>query len=305
MSNRDDVREFLTTRRAKVTPEQVGLPGGQNRRVPGLRRGEVAMLADVSVEYYSRIERGDLSGASEPVLFAIADALRLSDAERDHLFDLARASSSSPLRRTKRTVRARGIRPGLQLILDNVTAGPAIVRNGRLDVLGTNRLARAMYSDLFPNAALLTDGSIPNLARYTFLDRPRSDAFHPDWELAADQTVAILRTTAGKDPYDKALQDLVGELSTRSPEFRQRWGAHDVRRHAIGEKHFQHPMVGPLDLIYEGADLMADDDLSLLFYTAEPGSPTAERLQLLANWAATHEHDAATAAGSPATAADA
>lgn len=305
MSNRDDVREFLTTRRAKVTPEQVGLPGGKNRRVPGLRRGEVAMLADVSVEYYSRIERGDLSGASEPVLYAIAEALRLSDAERDHLFDLARAASSSPLRRTKRTTRAKSIRPGLQMILDNVTAGPAIVRNGRLDVLGTNRLARAMYSDLFPNAALLTDGSIPNLARYTFLDRPRSDAFHPDWELAADQTVAILRTTAGKDPYDKALQDLVGELSTRSPEFRQRWGAHDVRRHAVGEKHFHHPMVGPLDFIYEGADLMADDDLSLLFYTAEPGSPTAERLQLLANWAATHEHDAVTPEGSPASAADA
>lgn len=305
MSNRDDVREFLTTRRAKVTPEQVGLPGGKNRRVPGLRRGEVAMLADVSVEYYSRIERGDLSGASEPVLSAIAEALRLSDAEREHLLDLARTASSSPLRRTKRTLRAKSIRPGLQLILDNVTAGPALVRNGRLDVLGTNRLARAMYSDLFPNAALLTDDSIPNLARYTFLDRPRSDDFHPDWELAADQTVAILRTTAGKDPYDKALQDLVGELSTRSPEFRQRWGAHDVRRHAAGEKHFHHPIVGPLDLIYEGADLMADDDLSLLFYTAELGSPTAERLQLLANWAATHEHAATTHEGSPATAADA
>jgi transcriptional regulator with XRE-family HTH domain len=291
MSSRDDVREFLTSRRARVTPEQAGIPGGRNRRVPGLRRGEVAMLADVSVEYYSRIERGDLAGASEPVLHAIADALQLGEAERDHLFDLARAASSGPLRRTKRSSPAKAVRPALQLVIDGFTAGPALVRNGRLDVLGTNRLARAMYSDLFPNAALLQDGSIPNLARYTFLDRPRSDRFHPNWGIAADQTVAILRTTAGKDPYDKDLQDLVGELSTRSPEFRERWGAHDVRKHATGEKHFLHPMVGALDMTYEGADLMADPGLSLLFYTAEPGTPTAERLQLLANWAVTQEHE--------------
>jgi hypothetical protein len=185
-------------------------------------------------------------------------------------------------------MRPQGIRPGLQLILDAVTDGAALVRNGRMDILATNRLARAMYSDLYP-----TGGRVPNLARYAFLDRARSDRFYPNWDLAADQTVAILRIEAGRDPYDRDLQDLIGELSTRSPEFRQKWGAHDVRRHATGEKHFIHPVVGPLDLVFEGADLMADPGLNLLIYTAEPGSPTREALQLLASWALTQELETA------------
>ncbi|ROP74515.1 helix-turn-helix transcriptional regulator [Curtobacterium sp. PhB115] len=280
-TNRDDVKAFLVSRRARVRPDQVGLPAGPNRRVAGLRRGEVAMLADVSVEYYSRVERGSLAGVSDGVLSAIAGALLLDDAERDHLFDLARAANASPVRRSGRSSTPKTLRTGLQYVLDGFTGGPAVIRNDRLDVLGVNALGRALYADLFRT----TDH--PNLARATFLDREWADAFHPDWDLAADQSVAILRAAAGHDPDDRALQDLVGELSTRSPEFRAKWAAHDVRRHATGEKHFVHPVVGPLDLSFEGTRLMSDPGLSFLIYTAEPGSPTADALRLLGSLAAT------------------
>ncbi len=283
MNNRDEVRDFLTTRRAKLTPEATGLPGGGDRRVPGLRRAEVAVLAGVSVEYYSRIERGDLSGTSDAVLHALGDALQLDDAERQHLFDLARAANTSPVRRA-RSGKAPVIRPGLQLVLDSVTEGAALIRNRRMDILAANRLARAIYAALYTN-----DGRLPNLARFCFLDRARADLFYPDWSLAAQQTVAILRIGSGRDPFDKGMQDLIGELSTRSPEFRALWGAHDVRRHATGRKHFVHPVVGPLDLVFEGADLMADEGLNLMIYTAEPGSPTRDALGLLASLAVTAE----------------
>jgi transcriptional regulator with XRE-family HTH domain len=285
--NQNEVREFLTTRRARVQPEQVELPGGRNRRVPGLRRGEVAVLADVSVEYYSKLERGHLAGVSESVLDAVARALLLDDAERDHLFDLARAANASPLRSARRSRRAQTIRPGLQFILDGITGGPAFIRNGRLDILAANTLGRALYADLYANQPHPI-----NLARFAFLDRAHSDLFYPDWDLAADQSVAILRAEAGRDPYDKDLQDLIGELSTRSAEFRTKWGAHEVRRHATGTKHFHHPVVGDLDLVFEGADLPVDPGLSLLLYSAEPGSPTADALRLLASWAATPKAEA-------------
>jgi len=290
-TNHDDVKDFLVSRRARVRPEHVGLPAGANRRVAGLRRGEVAMLADVSVEYYSRLERGSLSGVSESVLHAIAGALLLDDAERDHLFDLARAANASPVRAARRrSTTPKTLRPGLQYALDAFTGGPAFIRNDRLDVLGANALGRALYADLFQKPER------PNLARAAFLDRGWSDAFYPDWDLAADQSVAILRAAAGHDPHDRELQDLVGELSTRSPEFRTKWGAHDVRRHGTGEKHFVHPVVGALDLLFEGSRLMSDPALSFLLYTAEPGSPTADALRLLGSLDATERRDAAHAA---------
>jgi transcriptional regulator with XRE-family HTH domain len=292
-TNSEDVKDFLVSRRARVRPEQVGLPTGPNRRVAGLRRGEVAMLADVSVEYYSRLERGSLSGASDSVLHAVAGALLLDDAERDHLFDLARAANASPVRAGRRSTTPKTLRLGLQLALDAFTGGPAFIRNDHLDVLGANALGRALYADLFREAER------PNLARAAFLDRDWADAFYPDWDLAADQSVAILRAAAGHDPHDKDLQDLVGELSTRSPEFRAKWGAHDVRRHATGEKHFVHPVVGALDLSFEGARLMSDPSLSFLFYTAEPGSPTADALRLLGSVDATDRRDALHAAAEP------
>lgn len=239
------------------------------------------MLADLSVEYYAKLERGNIAGASAGVLDAIASALQLDDAERSHLADLARAASTPGLLARRRPAKkATPVRPGLQLALDAITAGPAFVRNGRLDVLGANALGRAFYADVFASPGL------GNLARFNFLDLERSTRFYPDWETAADTSVAILRTEAGRDPHDRALQDLVGELSTRSDEFRVRWGAHNVRSHGTGVKRFHHAVVGDLTLAFEGLESTADPELSFLIYTAEPGSPSEERLRLLASWAA-------------------
>lgn len=284
MQNREEVREFLTSRRARVTPEQVGMPGGPGRRVPGLRRNEVAMLAGMSIEYYARVERGDLGGVSEGVLEAIAGALRLDDAERSHLFDLSRAANESPVRAARRPRAMKQIRPGIQLALDAVTAGPAFVRNGRMDVLAENALFRALYADMYDRPERPV-----NLARYTFLQTEQSERFYPDWSMAADINVGILRIEAGRNPHDKAMQDLIGELSTRSQEFRTRWGAHDVRNHANGDKYFHHPVVGDLFLTYEAMDLMSDTGLNFLIYTAQPGSPSEDSLKLLASWGATRQ----------------
>ena len=284
--NRDEVREFLTTRRAKVQPAQVDLAPGPNRRVPGLRRTEVALLAGVSVEYYSRLERGNLAGASDAVLHAIAGALQLDEAEREHLFDLARAASVSPTRRQRRSPRHAVVRPSLQRALDAISGGPALVRNGRLDIIAANTLGRALHADAYASPERPV-----NLARHAFLDRQRSGLFYPDRDASADAIVAILRAEAGRDPYDKDLQDLVGELSTRSQEFRAKWGEHNVRRHATGVKHFRHPVVGALDLLFEASELMADPGWKLLIYTARPGTPTEDALRLLASWAATQEQE--------------
>lgn len=280
MDNRNEVREFLTSRRAKLTPEQAGLSAGGNRRVAGLRRGEVATLADVSIEYYAKIERGTLAGVSNSVLDAIARALQLDDAEREHLFDLARAANGPATAVPRRKPKQWSARPGLQLALDAITAGPAFVRNGLMDILAVNPLGRAFYDEV------LNGPGRGNLARYNFLDE-RSRVFYPDWNAAADISVSILRTEAGRDPRDKQLHDLIGELSTRSDEFRTRWGAHNVRRHGAGTKNFHHHAVGELTLSYEGLELTAEPGLSFLIYTAEPASPSQERLQLLASWAAT------------------
>jgi transcriptional regulator with XRE-family HTH domain len=282
MDNQSEVREFLTSRRARLTPEQAGLQAGSNRRVPGLRRGEVAMLADVSVEYYSKIERGKLVGASDSVLDAISRALRLDAAERAHLFDLARAATGPTLEAPRRKPKGWSTRPGLQLVLDAITGGPAFVRNGRMDILATNPLGRIFYDEVFNGPGQ------GNIARYALLD-DRSHDFYPDWPGAADITVQILRTEAGRDPYDKGLQDLVGELSTRSDEFRIRWGAHNVRQHTTGTKNFHHHAVGELTLIYEELALTAEPGLSFLVYAANTGSPTEERLRLLASLAATDD----------------
>ncbi len=285
MDNRAEAREFLVSRRAKITPQQAGLPAGSGRRVPGLRRSEVAALADVSVEYYAKLERGALAGASAGVLDAIARALRLDEAERAHLFDLARAADgTSALERPRRRAgSAWQPRPSLQWVLDSVVDGPAFVRNGRMDILAANRLARAFYDEVYADPQ-----RPPNLARFAFLDRA-AHRFYPDWEQLADVTVAILRTEAGRNPHDKDLQDLIGELSTLSDHFRERWGAHNVRRHGSGAKNFRHHVVGELTLAYEGLELVAEPGLTLTLYAAEPGSPSAEALRLLASWAATQD----------------
>jgi transcriptional regulator with XRE-family HTH domain len=285
VDNREEVREFLQSRRAKVTPHQAGLPAGGARRVAGLRRSEVAALAGMSVEYYAKLERGALAGASAGVLESLARALQLDDAERVHLFDLARAAdgTSALARPRRRSTRAWTVRPSLQWALDAITAGPAFVRNGRMDLLAANPLARAFYDDIYTNSQ-----EPPNLARYAFLDSA-SQKFYPDWEQIADITVAILRTEAGRDPHDKDLHDLVGELSTRSDEFRARWAAHNVRHHGTGTKHYHHHLVGDLTLAYEGLEMAAEPGLTLTIYTAEPGSPSEERLRLLASWSASND----------------
>jgi len=274
-----EIREFLTTRRARITPDVVGLPVyGDNRRVPGLRREEVALLAGVSVDYYTKLERGHLSGASDDVLEALARALRLDEAERTHLFDLARASQPATATRHRRTKKQQ-VRPGVQRILDSMTAAPAFVRNGRLDLLAANLLGYALYSHVVP-------GQPANTARFVFLD-PRSDDFYLDWDHVANEVVAILRSEAGRDPYDRGLTDLVGELSTQSEIFRTKWAAHNVRYHDTGVKRLHHPVLGDLELTYESMELTADSGLAMFAYTAEPGSKSEEGLRLLASWAAT------------------
>jgi transcriptional regulator with XRE-family HTH domain len=284
VDNQREVREFLTSRRARITPGQAGLPAGTRRRVPGLRRSEVAALADVSMEYYAKLERGNLAGVSPAVLEALARALRLDDAERAHLLHLAQTADGTDALtrpRRRRTKDQWKPRRSLQWTLDAVTAGPAFVRNGRIDLLAANRLARAFYADVYADPH-----NQANLARFHFLD-PASRRFYPDWDQAADITVAILRTEAGRNPHDKELHDLVGELSTRSDAFRTRWGAHNVRHHGTGTKRFHHHAVGDLTLAYEGLEMTAEPGLTLTIYTAEPGSPSEEGLRLLASWAAT------------------
>lgn len=280
MDTRSEIREFLTTRRARITPEQAGLRtyGTGPRRVAGLRREEVALLAGVSVDYYTRLERGNLAGVSEMVLDALARALQLDEPERAHLFDLshAQATTTQPRRRRSPTQR---VRPSVQQMLDAITT-PAYVRNGRMDILAANTLGRALYAPIFD-----TPRRPPNSARFAFLDQRAHDFFR-DWDKTADDAVAVLHGEAGRNPYDRGLTDLIGELSTQSEEFRIRWARHDVRYHDTGVKRIHHPSVGDLDLGYEVMKLAADEDLTMFVYVAEAGSRSDESLNLLASCAA-------------------
>lgn len=283
MDSHAEVREFLTSRRARVTPQQAGLSDEGDRRVPGLRRAEVAALAGVSVEYYARLERGAIAGASPSVLDAVARALRLDDAERAHLFHLAHAANgtSAGMRPRRRSAQPWSVRPGLRWVLDRFAA-PAIVRNGRMDLLAANQLGRAMHAAVYDS----TGEDTPNFARFTFLHLDAARHFYGDWAVAADTVVAILHTESGRDPDNRDLHRLVGDLSARSEDFRRRWRAHDVRYHGAGVKHFRHPAVGRLDLAYESVDMISEPGLTLTFYAAEPASATAHALDLLAGWAA-------------------
>lgn len=282
MDHRSEIREFLSSRRARITPDQAGLPAyGGNRRVAGLRREEVAMLAGVSVDYYVRLERGSLASASDSVLDALARALQLDEAERDHLFDLARKEGKAPASRQRPT--AQQVRPAVQQVLDAIADAPAWVRNARHDLLAANQLARALY------APLRADPRRPaNTARFVYLD-PASKDFFVDWDRAADDVAAMLRSEAGRNPNDKGLTQLIGELSTRSGEFRTRWAAHNVRFHRNGRKKLRHPVVGDLDLDFEAMEFPSQPGLTMLVYTAAPGTPTADALRLLASWAVTQD----------------
>ncbi|GLY16880.1 helix-turn-helix transcriptional regulator [Kineosporia rhizophila] len=279
MDSRRDLTQFLATRRARLRPEQAGIaqPQGRRRRVAGLRREEVAHLAGVSVEYYTRLEQGRARGASDEVLHGVAQALQLSDTERAHLFDLVRALGPAP-RRTRPRKDVPQARPGLQTLVDTVTGAAVIMVSEKGDVLGANALGEELYSPMFRNP--LPPGEIRNLPRFIFLD-PAARTLHRDWESVAEPVVAILRAAAGRNPYDKSLSNLVGELSTRNEYFRVRWAGHDVRPLSNGQKLFHHPQVGDLDLNYEYLDVADGQGVLWLMYYAEPGTPAAEGLQLL------------------------
>ena len=283
MNLRSEIREFLSSRRARISPEQAGLPAyGGNRRVKGLRREEVAMLAGVSVDYYVRMERGSLAGVSESVLDALASALQLDEAERDHLYALARESGTGPRRRARRTPGT--VRPALQQVLDAITDAPAWIRNGRHDVIAMNQLARALY------APVLADPRRPaNTTRFVYLNPEAAEQFFVDYDQITRDAAAMLRLEAGRNPHDEDLVALVGELSTRSELFRQRWASQDVRFHRSGRKRLRHPVVGQLDLDFEAMELPSEPGLLLNIYTAAPNTPTADGLKLLASWAASQE----------------
>jgi len=293
MDTTDEIREFLTTRRAKITPDRAGLPTfGRHRRVSGLRREEVALVAGISVEYYTRLERGNARGVSDDVLEAVSRALQLDDAERAHLLDLVRTVNDQPPPR--RSAAPPRVRPSIQRVVDALSDVAAFVHNGRLDIVYANPLAAAIYSDHYRDPV-----RPPNTARFLFLD-PRAKTFYVDWERVAQDVVATLRGEAGRNPYDRALSDLIGLLSTRSDEFRVRWASHDVRFHRSGTKRLHHPLVGDLTLTYESLELPADAGLTLVTYSAEPGSPSEAALRELGRWSATRMKLNAVEAGTQA-----
>jgi transcriptional regulator with XRE-family HTH domain len=276
MDTKTEVRDFLTSRRAKITPAEAGLTTYGTRQVPGLRREEVATLAGVSVDYYNRMERGNLAGVSDGVLQAVAGALRLDEAERAHLFDLARASRDRAAGQRRRPAR-RTVRPSIEWMINAMTGAAAFVVNSRQDILAANHLGRAFY------APVLDSPAPANMARFTYLD-PRATDFFADWSRTAKECVAALRTQAGRDPLDRDLSDLIGELSTQSEEFAALWATHDVRLHRKTEKSFTHPVAGDLTLRYERLAVDGDPGLEIYAYIAEPGSRSAQAFSFLASY---------------------
>jgi PAS domain-containing protein len=278
-----DLGDFLRTRRARIQPEEVGLPSHGRRRVPGLRREEVAQLAGVSVDYYIRLEQGrgpggpsrtKSGGVSDAVLDAVARVLRLDETEHAYLHAVAR-----PRKQGARPAAPR-VRAGIQLLLDSMDRTPAFVLDRRMTVLAWNALADAVFGY---SATTAEARSIP---RQVFLD-PAAQDFYPEWQAVAAQSVAHLRVQAGHHHNDRQLTALVGELSLKSEDFRRLWADHQVRECAYGVKRVQHPVAGRLVFPYETLTLPGEGDLALLVYTPEPGSETAERLRLLGSWKAT------------------
>jgi transcriptional regulator with XRE-family HTH domain len=274
MPVKSELSEFLRSRRERLRPVDVGLPDRGQRRVPGLRREEVATLAGVSTDYYVRLEQGRNISASADVLDALARALHLDDAERLHLHDLAKPR---PFRRS--TPPPQRIRPGVRLMLDRLDT-PAFVLGRRMDILATNRLCRALLADFDAMPA-----GERNHARWVFLD-PRARELYGDWETVARENVAILRMDAGRHPDDERLAALIGELSVKSPEFARWWADHDVLVRGHGTKRYRHPIVGDVEIRYEALQL-ADEDQTLFIYNTEPGSASAQALALLDSWSAT------------------
>ncbi|WP_221347722.1 helix-turn-helix transcriptional regulator [Streptomyces beigongshangae] len=287
LDRRAELSEFLRTRRARLKPEDVGLPDfGRHRRVPGLRREELAQLAGVSVAYYTRLEQGNGRNVSAEVLDSIARALRLSGAEHAHLTHLAKPRQH----RRKPSARPQQVRVALRQLIDSFDGVPAYVVGRRSDVLAWNRMAAAVFGDWSRMPA-----QERNWARMVFL-RPEYRELFVEWEQKASDIVSYLRMDAGCHPDDPRLSSLVGELSVKSEEFRRLWATHDVKEKSHGMKRVHHPLVGELALSFENFRLVDDEELSLVTYHAEPGSASAEGLRLLASWGAD-----ATRAGSATT----
>ncbi|MEU8759854.1 helix-turn-helix transcriptional regulator [Streptomyces sp. NPDC048659] len=282
-----ELSEFLRSRRARLKPQDVGLPEfGRHRRVPGLRREELAQLAGVSVAYYTRLEQGNGRNVSMEVLDSIARALRLSDTERAHLTHLAKPMVKK--RQKAAVARPQKVRAGLRQLLDSMDGVPAFVLGRRGDILAWNRMARALMGDF-----AAWEPRERNMSRLVFLD-PNARDLYVDWECKAVEVVSVLRLYAGLHPDDQELLALVGELSVRSEEFRSLWAAHTVTDKGHGTKKVRHPLVGEMTLSYESLKVSGDDpDLMLVTYHAEPGSPSADALRLLAQWGL-EEHDEAT-----------
>ncbi|MEB8340093.1 MmyB family transcriptional regulator [Streptomyces endophyticus] len=277
LDRRAELSEFLRTRRARLKPEDVGLASmGRHRRVPGLRREELAQLAGVSVAYYTRLEQGNGRNVSAEVLDAIARALRLSDTEHAHLVHLA--SPTRQRRKHPAPKRQQQVRPALRHLLESLEGVPAYIGGARSDILAWNRMAAALFGDW---------GRMPraerNWARLTFLNPDYRELFI-DWDSKATDMVSYLRLYAGRNPEDPELSALVGELSVKSEEFRRLWATHDVKEKGHGVKRMRHPLVGELTLAYETLHLPDDDGQFLSVYHAEPGSASAEALRLLASW---------------------
>jgi transcriptional regulator with XRE-family HTH domain len=275
LDRRAELSEFLRTRRARLKPEDVGLPDfGRHRRVPGLRREELAQLAGVSVAYYTRLEQGNGRNVSAEVLDAIARALRLNHAEHAHLTHLAKPKQN----KKKPVARSQPVRVALRQLLDTMDGIPAYVVGRRSDVLAWNRMAAALFGDW---------GELPererNWARMVFL-KPEYRELFPQWEQKASDVVSFLRMDAGCHPDDPRLSALVGELSVKSEDFRRLWARHDVKEKTYGVKRLRHPLVGELTLSFESFRLVDDAEQSLITYHAEPGSPSADALRLLASW---------------------
>ncbi|MFF3658965.1 helix-turn-helix transcriptional regulator [Streptomyces olivochromogenes] len=280
MEQNAELGDFLRTRRARLSPQEAGLsPGGGVRRVPGLRREEVAYLAGVSTDYYIRLEQGRHPNVSETVLDAVARALRLDDDERAHLFDLARTRTARS--RSARPERVQRVRPDVHQMLDIFNGvSPAFVANHRQDVLAANQLARALITDW---------GALPyrerNFARYVLLN-PAARTLYRNWDEVAEIVVANLRLEAGRHPDDALLNELLGEAVVKVPEFSTWWDSHRVAQCVHGTQHFHHPVVGEFTLHHETLALPADPDQAICVYTAEPGSASAQALALLASWSA-------------------
>ncbi|QSB24694.1 helix-turn-helix domain-containing protein [Curtobacterium sp. 24E2] len=291
MDTETEASDFLRTRRARITPDAVGLTASMTgRRVKGLRREEVATLAGVSAEYYNRMERGKLAGVSESVLYAVARALQLDESEEQHLFDLARAANAeNALTRPapKRTPARNRASVRVQRLLDGMSDLPAYARNGRTDIIAMNQLGAALMP------GLMTDGKAPaNIARYVFLD-PSSQEFYADWERVARDMVAAFRIEAGRTPFDRSLTDLIGELTTRSDAFRTWWASHNVRLHTSATKTLHNPVVGEIEVTGEALTLASEPDVTIITYVTEPASVSEERLRVLASWAASNTPTAA------------